>query len=416
MPIIPEIIFQHAEESAFLWLLRDHGVHEPHYSLADQAHLDDRVESHIDGLRIAGDEGWEIVKEELSWEEPGELFTASVLAFEDDIEQRIQTVLETDIKNHELSRGLISALGWLPFDRISRHVRHLLSGDAPDLRRMGLAASAVHGRDPGQPLEDALSDDDIMLKARAFKAVGELGLERLLPALIEHLNDRDEKCRFFAAWSAGMFKAPSSLPVLQSIAGQGGLYSEQSCRMALRSMDLHEGHAWLEDLSRQEELQKLALKGYGALGDPTAVPLLIQAMENPDLARVAGESLSMITGVDIAYEDLEGEWPQGFEAGPGETAGDEDVEMDPDEDLPWPEPELMEQWWSQKKNSFQTGKRYLLGKPISVEQLHHVLGSGFQRQRAQAAIELAMINPGHPLFEVRAPGGRQQRLLGRQGG
>lgn len=111
----------------------------------------------------------------------------------------------------------------------------------------------------------------------------------------------------------------------------------------------------------------------------------------------------MITGVDIAYEDLEGEWPQGFEAGFKETAEDEDVEMDTDEDLPWPEPELMEQWWSQKKNSFQTDKRYLLGKPISVEQLHQVLGNGCQRQRAQAAIELAMMNPGHPLFNVRAP-------------
>ena len=27
----------------------------------------------------------------------------------------------------------------------------------------------------------------------------------------------------------------------------------------------------------------------------------------------------MITGVDITYEDLEGEWPEGFEAGPTEN-------------------------------------------------------------------------------------------------
>ena len=32
-------------------------------------------------------------------------------------------------------------------------------------------------------------------------------------------------------------------------------------------------------------------------------------MTIPDLARVAGEAFSMITGVDIAYEDLEVEWP-----------------------------------------------------------------------------------------------------------
>ena len=56
-------------------------------------------------------------------------------------------------------------------------------------------------------------------------------------------------------------------------------------------------------------------------------------MEVPELARVAGEAFTMITGVDIAYEDLEGEWPEDFEAGPTESPEDEDVEMDPDEDL-----------------------------------------------------------------------------------
>jgi hypothetical protein len=41
----------------------------------------------------------------------------------------------------------------------------------------------------------------------------------------------------------------------------------------------------------------------------------------------------MITGVDIAYEDLEGVWPEGFEAGPTENPENENVAMDPDEDL-----------------------------------------------------------------------------------
>ena len=82
MTVIPIIIEQHAEDAAFNWLLRDAAVSEPHYSLDDLAKLDNRVEAHIDGLRIAGDEGWEICKEALSWEEAGEVFVAAVLAFE----------------------------------------------------------------------------------------------------------------------------------------------------------------------------------------------------------------------------------------------------------------------------------------------------------------------------------------------
>jgi len=86
--------------------------------------------------------------------------------------------------------------------------------------------------------------------------------------------------------------------------------------------------------------------------------------------------------------------------------------MDPDEDLPWPEPDLIAEWWNKNKGSFQNGTRYLLGKPISEGQCQHVLRQGYQRQRAAAAIEMAMMHPGQPLFEVRAPGFCQQRLLG----
>jgi len=52
-----------------------------------------------------------------------------------------------------------------------------------------------------------------------------------------------------------------------------------------------------------------------------------------------------------------------------------------------------------------------LGQPISPEHLYKVLKTGFQRQRATAALELAILQPGQPLFEVRAPGFRQQQIL-----
>jgi hypothetical protein len=41
-----------------------------------------------------------------------------------------------------------------------------------------------------------------------------------------------------------------------------------------------------------------------------------------------------------------------------------------------------------------------------------MLRYSYQRQRAAAAIELAMIHPGTPLFNVKTPGFRQQVVLG----
>ena len=68
--IIEDIIIQHAEDAAFLWLLRDAAVTQPHYDLDDLAELDNRVEAHLDGLRIAGDAGWEICWDALIYQEP----------------------------------------------------------------------------------------------------------------------------------------------------------------------------------------------------------------------------------------------------------------------------------------------------------------------------------------------------------
>jgi uncharacterized protein (TIGR02270 family) len=177
-------------------------------------------------------------------------------------------------------------------------------------------------------------------------------------------------------------------------------------------MDLLSAHALEKELARSPQTIRLAIMCAGAMGDPVSIPRLVEQMENPELARIAGESFTMITGADIAYEDLEGNKPQGFEAGPTESPEDEDVAMDPDEDLPWPNPELILKWWDQRKSRFRNGTRYLMGRTVSPEHLQHVLRTGRQRQRAAAALELAMLNPGQPLFEVRAPGFRQQQLLG----
>jgi uncharacterized protein (TIGR02270 family) len=409
--VIPAIITQHAEDAAFYWLLRDAAVCAPHYSLDDLAELDNRLDAHIDGLRIAGDTGWEICQEQLGWEEVGEVFVAAVLAFKSGQEARIQAVLEVGSASRELSRGLVSALGWLPYQHAEKYIQQLLTAEPSDLRRIGIAAYAVHRREPGYPLTVALSGDDPWLRAQALRAVGQLGRVDLLPLLQNNLTVDNGPYRFPAAWSAALLGDMGAIPTLQAIASLDCLYREEAVKMALRRMDLTAAHAWRQALAHNPDTMRLAIIGAGVVGDPVSIPWLIEQMTIPERARVAGEAFTMITGVDIAYEDLEGEWPEGFEAGPTEDPEDENVDMDPDEDLPWPKPEAIHTWWKDHQGPFRPGTRYLLGKPMSTDWLWDILRNGYQRHRAAAALELAMRQPGQPLFEVRAPGFRQQQLF-----
>jgi uncharacterized protein (TIGR02270 family) len=410
--VIDHIVSQHAEQAAFLWVLRDAAIYAPHYNLRDLDELDERLNAHLDGLRVAADAGWNVCRETLLSGGAGEIFAASVLAFESGEEARIVEVIEVGITRVELAFGVVSALGWLDYRQAEKHIRKFLFARAPMLRDIGIEACTMHRQDPGRSLIDALSDDDSPLKARVLRAVGQLGRADLLPFLQNNLAVADVVCRFAAAWSGALLGDTRSQITLKSIAGLDGSSKEDAATVALRSMDLAAAVTWQKELAEKPESGRLAVVGAGVIGDPAIIPWLIEQMKVPELARVAGESFTMITGVDIAYEDLEGEKPEGFESGPTEDPEDENVEMDPDENLPWPNPELIQKWWSNHRSNFQSGTRYLIGKPIAEEWLQQVLRIGRQRQRAAAALELVLKRPGQPLFEVRAPGFRQQQLLG----
>ena len=410
--VINEIVSQHAEEAAFLWLLRSNAVSAPHYSLKDLAKLDGRVEAHLDGLRVAGEPGWELCKTGLGNEENGEVFAASVMAFESGVESRIQAVLDVVQKTPELSKGLISGLGWIAYEQVSSHIEQLLNSESPTIQRMGLAAKAVHRKDPGAVLQTMLGSNDVSLRTRALKAPGELGRRNLASLVSSSLNAEDPSLRWWAAWSGAMLGDGVAIPVLQQFGAQKCLYAVKAATMAVRRMSVDAAHHWIRELAENPETIRVAVCAAGALGDPTSIPWLIEQMAVPVLARVAGESFTMITGVDLAYDDLDTDKPEGFEAGPTEDPEDENVEMDQDEDLPWPNPELIKKWWFTHRLEFSNGTRYLLGKPMAIDSLNHVLCVGKQRQRIAAAIELAMRQPGTALFNTEAPSFRQMKLSG----
>jgi uncharacterized protein (TIGR02270 family) len=408
---IKPIIEQHAEEAAFLWPQRDAAIHEPHYSLKDIAHLDDRLEAHIDGLRIAGETGWEICKQALALNEPGEVFVAALLAFEGDDGQRVDEVLKVAIEAPENWRALISALGWLSDEDYQRWVPGLLTANDLSYRRLAIAASVIHRQNSTTALAAALDDPEPNFQARALRAVGELKRRDLLPALQQKFKSDDPACQFWATWSAVLLGDKAALNNLKTFVTSDSAFLEQALQIMLRVMDVPNSTKWLSDFTQSPEVLRHAVLGAGIIGDPMYIPWLINLMTVPEVSRVAGEAFSMITGVDLAYDDLDGEWPEGFEAGPTENPEDEDVAMDSDEDLPWPEQSLIQDWWEKNKNNFRVGARYLIGQPVTVEHCKQILNTGFQRQRLAAALELALLRKDEPLFNTSASGFRQQQLL-----
>lgn len=410
LPIAP-VVEQHAEEAAFLWLTRANAVGAPHYSLADLAKLDDRVEAHLDGLRVAGATGWELALQQLEHPEAGEFFAATVLAVESRERARLERVFDR-IADSDPARGAASALGWIPWGLAEPVVRWLLDTADPVRRRIGIAACAVARRFPGEYLANAMADPDAALRARALRAAGELGRRELIENLRAAFVDEDGRCRLAAAWSATLLGDLAARKPLHRAAEAGTPGSGATRRLLLRALDRAGAHEVLKEWAQDPASQRRLIQGCGDVGDPAYVPWLIERMAEPALARLAGEAFSIIAGVDLAAEDLDRPPPPGHETGPTDDPVDEDVSLDRDDGLPWPDAERVACWWRERRGRFPAGTRHLLGRRIEPDALLQVLKAGRQRQRAAAALELALLRPGTILFETRARGSLQRRQLG----
>lgn len=113
-PILPEIVRQHAEMAAHLWNIYDRHLlnpdENPDMDEERLARLVERLEAHLDGLRIAGGKGLEIAKRLYDeFPEAGELFVLRMMTAKkpvavteldlDQVRRFIKVTLETTAGN-----------------------------------------------------------------------------------------------------------------------------------------------------------------------------------------------------------------------------------------------------------------------------------------------------------------------------
>ena len=405
------VIEEHLEEAAFLWLQRAHAVRAPNYSPLQFADLDERLAAHVDGLRVAGDDGWRCAAEALDNEGPEDFFPAAVLAIES-ADGRFDELLARAQQAPQAVPGLISALGWVEPPHLASRVKALLGSDTPLARKLGIAACALHRRDPGAALDAALDDRADSVRIRALRAAGELGRADLLPHVLALLGEAKPELRFWAAWAAVMIgDRGHALDTLRAFALQTSPRQMRAFQLVLQTLDVGAGGALLSECAGLPGATRLRIIGAGFVGDAQDVPGLIEQMEQPTAARIAAEAFVGITGVDFNLEQMEVPPPEGFEDGPSEDPDDEHVDLPEDVALPWPDVERLHRWWQANAPRFAPGVRWFLGQPVSQVGCAQVLCESFQRRRVAAALHRSLLQPGMPLFPTSAPAWRQKRWL-----
>ena len=114
VPVIDEVVRQHAEMAAFLWAQRHELTRADPVNHNAVRDVERRLEANLDGLRLAGEAAWPFALMQFEdTPEKGELFLLSLLAIEGADADRIARVVEFG-RACDDSSGLEGAIGWLP--------------------------------------------------------------------------------------------------------------------------------------------------------------------------------------------------------------------------------------------------------------------------------------------------------------
>ena len=428
--VIGPLVHRHAEDAAFYWTLLDSSTQSVKLYLDRLEHFQVMLDAHLEGLSVAGTEGWAHAFAALEkWKKPGEAFVCTWLAVQidepqNDEPQKTNALLTFIRGNPEgLLRGAIAALAWSPASKRNARIAEWLSDESDAVVQVAaLRAMALASRDELDAMPSVsrfLQSPSPFVRTAACRAVsfapGDCDV-----ALRVLMADDDLAVRAEAALAlAAHGERRDVLPVLwQCVAKQAtdaaeltGWYRMQAERRLDRWVRhlawlVPAGHADLSELYRFLP-PRIGLSFALYHADPADLPYVVSRMDDPAHSRYAGWVWQMLTGADLRAAGLVLPEPP---LKPEQLNVVDHATLDVDRGLPLPDAAAVADAQASMSGRFDNGQRTLLGRELSVDRLFTLVNEAPQAVRAIAAHALRYEVPGFALH-VRAPAWAQKRQI-----
>jgi uncharacterized protein (TIGR02270 family) len=273
-------------------------------------------------------------------------------------------------------------------------------------RKLGILVATTNYLECDDILVNFSKDTDNDLRILSIKAIGKMGRKNLLPILLKNFRSNDKNLRFWSAWSAVLIgHYEESLDILKSFAlNSSPLLQQQALQLILRISDYQDVQRWLSILGKYDRYMYTVVTGIGDWGCISKIPWLINLMDQPQFAWMAGKAFMTITGIDLFNESLvrpriihpsEIDQINSFEAA----------------HLFLPDAKAISRWWELYQINYQNDRRYLMGHIITFDHCMEVLTYGRQYQRNAAALEISLLKHELPIFEVHATSFQQYEWI-----
>jgi uncharacterized protein (TIGR02270 family) len=414
-PIDWDLLEEHLEEAAFLWGEWEGALVAANYTLGDVGvGPEARLLAHLDGLLLGGRPVADrLLVPALADDEPGRIAAAAwVLVQAEDVTagagDHQDAVIAALVKGEPPARAAIArALRLAPRTDLSR-VAQLWHQSAPELR--GVALDLLRVGEPGwtkEKVEPILRGDDSPTRAPALRALRAAPDRALVGLVQDALATELPEVRREALSTGVVLGLQATWDQCRLLAMRGGEASRFPLAL-LASSRRPQDRSVVLALAQDSGMRRNALWALGFAGDQESADVLVEATSDPEVAKLAGEALSAITGVAI----------EGGLATPGETQVGEEVADDepppaiqPEDHLPLPNTAAVKEWWQRHRSEFPPGGRHLFGQPRTNEAMRAALATAPMWRREIIALELAAATSAAPVVDVKAWTRDQWRAL-----
>ena len=411
-PILWDIYEEHFLEAAWLWGEWEQSLDSPLYSIADVAvGPEERLLAHLDGLALGGAPvAKKLLLPALTSEDLGEVAAAAwALVQAEDADHQDAVVAALAAAPPPVQATIGRALWLSPAADISR-LLPLWNDGAPAVR--ALILDIFGPRDPQwvrERLAPLFRTGHPPLVAAALRAVRRTRDREFADPVRSALQYPHPEIHREILTTGLALGLKETWGLCRSIASAPG----ENRRLALGLLAVGPD-AKDRDFVRAQvadpQASRDAVWALGLCADVKAVDALVQAMSNPETAKIAGEGFTAITGVPLV----------GALAKPGETAGPdvEEVGLDapppvvrPDDFLPEPNPEAVAQWWNQERGRYHPVVRYIEGQPRQTDALRTAQTTATTWRREVLSTELTISLVSAPRVELRDWARNQLRQL-----
>ena len=390
-------------DAPYAWFLRHQASTSPVFRSQHLAELDTRLESYLACFQLNPQERRSLV-EKLRLIDWGTVFITALVALRHNdvtVFKRAVAMLADDQQAKELS----DALCRVSYPTAEPHLAKLIAHENPLARIAAITATGFFCRDIDKGSVEKLLNDSPAVVAAMLGVIGKNKLVACKDSVSALLAHENEAVRFQAAHAGNLLGIPAALPALQAFCFSETPFLRAAIGLIYHVIPESDIDATLARIHESAFSPRIKAYSIAMAGVPDRIPVLLEWMDDPEYGPVAGEAFSFITGVDIEEDDLsiinvslcesqeaplavkrkKDRWTEAYE-----------------EDLPWPEPELVINWWQANQCHFQNGTRYLAGKTLTDNNLQDVLKNGTQTQRLAASLILAVKDPNVMVRDVTA--------------